>query len=29
MTPIEATQWVEDNMVPYFPLGELKVPEEE
>jgi 2-oxoglutarate ferredoxin oxidoreductase subunit beta len=29
MTPIEATQWVQDNMVPYFPLGELKVPEEE
>jgi len=28
MTPIEATQWVQDNMVPYFPLGELKVPEE-
>ncbi len=29
MTPIESTQWVQDNMVPYFPLGELKVPEEE
>lgn len=29
MTPIEATQWLQDNMVPYFPLGELKVPEEE
>ncbi len=29
MTPIEATQWLQDNMVPYYPLGELKVPEEE
>ena len=29
MTPVEATQWVQDNMVPYFPLGELKTPEEE
>ncbi len=29
MTPIEATKWVQDNMVPYFPLGELKTPEQE
>lgn len=29
MTPVEATQWVQDNMVPYYPLGELKIPEEE
>ncbi len=28
MTPFEATQWVQDNMVPYYPLGEMKVPEE-
>jgi 2-oxoglutarate ferredoxin oxidoreductase subunit beta len=29
MTPYEATQWLQDNMVPYYPLGELKLPEEE
>lgn len=28
MTPAEAAQWLQDNMVPYYPLGELKVPEE-
>ena len=27
MTPIEATKWLEANMVPYYPLGERKVPE--
>jgi len=26
-TPVEATQWLEREMIPYFPLGELKVPE--
>lgn len=29
MTPSEATKWVEENMVPYYPLGEFKVPKEE
>ena len=29
MTPVEATKWVQDNMVPYYPLGELKTPEQE
>lgn len=24
MTPIEATRWVEEKMVPYYPLGEFK-----
>jgi len=28
MTPIEATKWVEEKMMPYYPLGEYKVPEE-
>jgi len=27
MTPIEATKWLEANMMPYYPLGERKVPE--
>jgi 2-oxoglutarate ferredoxin oxidoreductase subunit beta len=26
-TPVEATQWLEREMIPYFPLGELKTPE--
>ncbi len=29
MTPLEALKWVEDNMVPYFPLGLKKLPEDE
>jgi 2-oxoglutarate ferredoxin oxidoreductase subunit beta len=28
MTPQAALKWVEEKMVPYFPLGELKTPEE-
>jgi len=28
MTPIEATKWVEEKMIPYYPLGEFKVPKE-
>lgn len=28
MTPIEATKWVEEKMVPYYPLGEFKSPKE-
>ncbi len=28
MTPAESTKWVEDKMVPYYPLGEFKVPKE-
>ena len=27
MTPIEANRWLEANMMPYYPLGEYKVPE--
>lgn len=26
MTPIEANKWMEENMFPYYPLGDLKVP---
>lgn len=26
MHPIEATKWLADNMIPYYPLGEFKVP---
>ncbi|NLP17589.1 MAG: 2-oxoglutarate oxidoreductase [Firmicutes bacterium] len=25
LDPVEALQWVEDNMIPYYPLGEFKV----
>jgi len=28
MTPSEATKWIEEKMVPYYPLGEFKVPKE-
>lgn len=26
MTPLEANEWMEKNMFPYYPLGDLKVP---
>jgi 2-oxoglutarate ferredoxin oxidoreductase subunit beta len=29
MTPIEAARWVEEKMVPYYPLGEFKAQKEE
>lgn len=28
MTPAEAVKWVEEKMVPYYPLGEFKTPKE-
>jgi 2-oxoglutarate/2-oxoacid ferredoxin oxidoreductase subunit beta len=28
MTPIKANEWMEENMFPFFPLGDIKVPEE-
>ncbi|MDD4600573.1 2-oxoglutarate oxidoreductase subunit KorB [bioreactor metagenome] len=28
MSPLEAVEWMEKNMVPYYPLGVFKVPEE-
>ena len=28
LTPVESLKWIETNMVPYYPLGELKVPPE-
>lgn len=27
LPPVEALKWIEKNMVPYYPLGEFKVPE--
>ncbi len=27
MTPVEANKWMEENMFPYYPLGDLKVPQ--
>ena len=29
MTPIEAVEWLTENMMPYFPLGIFKTPEED
>jgi 2-oxoglutarate ferredoxin oxidoreductase subunit beta len=29
MTPVESNKWLEENMLPYYPLGDLKVPVEE
>ncbi len=29
MTPVNALQWLQDNMVPYYPLGNYRMPEEE
>ena len=29
MTPVKATEWLEENMVPYYPIKEFKVPEDE
>jgi len=28
MTPVEAVQWAEENLLPYYPLGVYKTPEE-
>jgi 2-oxoglutarate/2-oxoacid ferredoxin oxidoreductase subunit beta len=28
MTPVDAVQWAEDNLIPYYPLGVVKSPEE-
>ena len=28
MTPVQATQWLKDNMIPYYPLQQFKCPEE-
>lgn len=28
MTPAKATKWVEEKMIPYYPLGEFKTPKE-
>jgi 2-oxoglutarate ferredoxin oxidoreductase subunit beta len=25
MTPLKANQWMEENMFPYYPLGDVKV----
>jgi 2-oxoglutarate ferredoxin oxidoreductase subunit beta len=29
MTPADSLKWLQDNMIPYYPLGELKVDGEE
>jgi 2-oxoglutarate ferredoxin oxidoreductase subunit beta len=27
MTPVESIQWAEENMLPYYQLGEFKTPD--
>jgi 2-oxoglutarate ferredoxin oxidoreductase subunit beta len=29
MTPVESNKWMEENMFPFYPLGDLKTPSEE
>jgi 2-oxoglutarate/2-oxoacid ferredoxin oxidoreductase subunit beta len=29
MTPLQSNKWLEENMIPYYPLGDLKTPPEE
>jgi 2-oxoglutarate ferredoxin oxidoreductase subunit beta len=29
MTPVEANNWLEENMLPFYPLGDIKIPENE
>ena len=29
MTPVQSNKWMEENMIPYYPLGDLKVPSEQ
>ena len=29
MTPVDSLKWLEDNMIPYYPLGNFKKPEED
>lgn len=28
MTPVESNKWMEENMFPYYPLGDIKLPDE-
>lgn len=28
MTPVQSLQWLDENMLPFYPLGDIKVPEE-
>ncbi|NOY37902.1 MAG: 2-oxoglutarate oxidoreductase [Chlorobi bacterium] len=28
MTPVQANRWLDDNMLPVYPLGDIKIPEE-
>ena len=28
MTPVDANKWMEENMFPYYPLGDIKIPAE-
>jgi len=28
MTPVKATEWLKENMIPYYPVKQFKCPEE-
>ena len=28
MTPVQSNKWLEEHMLPYYPLGDLKTPDE-
>jgi len=28
MTPVQSNKWMEETMFPFYPLGDLKVPQE-
>lgn len=28
MTPVDSLKWLKDNMIPYYPLGEFRIPQE-
>jgi 2-oxoglutarate ferredoxin oxidoreductase subunit beta len=28
MTPLKSNKWLAENMLPFYPLGDMKVPEE-
>jgi 2-oxoglutarate ferredoxin oxidoreductase subunit beta len=29
MTPVQSNKWLEENMIPYYPLGDMKTPEDQ
>jgi 2-oxoglutarate ferredoxin oxidoreductase subunit beta len=29
LTPVESNKWLEENMLPFYPLGDMKVPSDQ